>query len=129
VFFGHPGTIFRSYGAGPGTIFRSYGAGPGTILQRRINLLELPQYDLPELPQYDLPDLRGRQDRQGGRGRQIFADKRGLQICSGLNCETSQRDDVLRQSSYPTNSEKYLVYMPLSLVRMASHFDEANPPI
>jgi hypothetical protein len=48
---------------------------------------------------------------------------------NGMNGRFNQRDDALRQSSYPTNSGKYLVYIPLSRVRMALHSVEANPPI
>ena len=35
----------------------------------------------------------------------------------------------LRHPSYPVNPGKYFLYIPLSLVRMESHFVIANPPI
>ena len=43
--------------------------------------------------------------------------------------ESDYLHDAFRQSSYPTNCGKYFAYIPLSLVRMALHFAEANPPI
>ncbi len=53
-------------------------------------------------------------------------------LCAGcglwVNGKNNQRDDALKQPSYPINFGKYLVYIPLSLVRIAPHFAEANPP-
>ena len=60
--------------------------------------------------------------KQGSDYRYIHIRSEG--VCCGISW-----DDALRQSSYPTNAGKYLVYIPLSLVRMAPHFVEANPPI
>ena len=66
------------------------------------------------------------------QGLQVYGLRRaeGVERAGRMEQQSSdQRDHTFRQSSYPTTCGKYFVYIPLSLVRMALHFAEANPPI